>query len=538
MLALMRSTDEDFFGLVESVGNSEGAAQTMMDTMIDNLSGDITILNSALDGLKILISDEYKGAFREFVQMITAGIGDMSQAFSEGGLTGMFVNLTNWVINGITDTLTNSSVTGEGANRFGVALGTFVGNLVSTLVTNAPELISGLFEAGMNLAGGIVQGLFAGLFGTGEGSVYGFMTTIENEKEDAIAEANKTAIQASGIVSYLESLTKQYGEAAKDTKEWADAMDRLEKVMPGVNDYIKTQGGNLTDTVGALKEYVEKTKQAAVLNAQQKALESYQTAYSDALVEQASAEADLEIARSTMASSHQGMVDLLNKLWLESGHTGPVTGAYGEELDLENADMKSLQDWVDSLFDLWTNKIYMEMDPDAARAEYDTMKATISGLNQAYEEAEKQEKELPKKIEQLRDATTKAQTRLVVVESALKRLEESSNSLADEMDGADIPGVEPEGSHAKGLNYVPWDNYVANLHRGEMVLNQSQARDYRNNANGINGDALYRIIADAVAGAVEGIQINMDGTLVGNAVTKQVSRNIYRDQFSRRFATV
>ena len=35
------------------------------------------------------------------------------------------------------------------------------------------------------------------------------------------------------------------------------------------------------------------------------------------------------------------------------------------------------------------------------------------------------------------------------------------------------------GSHKFGLNYVPVDNYVANLHKGEMVLNQSSANMLR-----------------------------------------------------------
>lgn len=36
-----------------------------------------------------------------------------------------------------------------------------------------------------------------------------------------------------------------------------------------------------------------------------------------------------------------------------------------------------------------------------------------------------------------------------------------------------------DGSHAAGLNYVPYDNYIAELHRGEQVLTASQAAAYR-----------------------------------------------------------
>ena len=37
-----------------------------------------------------------------------------------------------------------------------------------------------------------------------------------------------------------------------------------------------------------------------------------------------------------------------------------------------------------------------------------------------------------------------------------------------------------DGSHASGLNYVPWAGYLAELHRGEMVLTKQQAEAYRN----------------------------------------------------------
>ena len=39
------------------------------------------------------------------------------------------------------------------------------------------------------------------------------------------------------------------------------------------------------------------------------------------------------------------------------------------------------------------------------------------------------------------------------------------------------------GSHAGGLDYVPFNGYVAELHRGEAVLTAEEANDYRRGAN-------------------------------------------------------
>lgn len=43
------------------------------------------------------------------------------------------------------------------------------------------------------------------------------------------------------------------------------------------------------------------------------------------------------------------------------------------------------------------------------------------------------------------------------------------------------------GSHASGLDYVPYDGYIAQLHKGERVLTKSENKDY-NNGNTSSGD--------------------------------------------------
>lgn len=42
-----------------------------------------------------------------------------------------------------------------------------------------------------------------------------------------------------------------------------------------------------------------------------------------------------------------------------------------------------------------------------------------------------------------------------------------------------IKGAKPAGSHATGLDSVPYDNYMANLHKDEMVLTAAASRQYR-----------------------------------------------------------
>ena len=65
--------------------------------------------------------------------------------------------------------------------------------------------------------------------------------------------------------------------------------------------------------------------------------------------------------------------------------------------------------------------------------------------------------------------------------NALSNLASSADSEAHHI----ISSI--DGSHATGLNYVPWDGYNATLHKGEMILTESEANQYRNGA-GVGGN--------------------------------------------------
>ena len=57
--------------LSNTINNSSGAASEMSDTILDNLQGDVTLMESALDGLKISIFDDVESPLRDVVQGIT-----------------------------------------------------------------------------------------------------------------------------------------------------------------------------------------------------------------------------------------------------------------------------------------------------------------------------------------------------------------------------------------------------------------------------------------------------------------------------------
>lgn len=517
LFAIMNSTDEDFeqlFGAIESADEGQGAAAEMATTMLDNLKGTLTLFNSAVDGLKILISDEYKGAFDDSVKWATEGIGKISDAFSEGGIAGALNSLTDWVVNGLANALSNDEVTQDEANRFGRALGDFVGHLVSTLITNAPEIISGLFEAGVNLAEGLIMGLGAGLFGTGAGTVTGFITGVSEEEQDAINQANETATKATGIVDYLDTLIGKYGDAAQDTEEWKTAMEELKKVFPEVNDFIDAQTGRLTLNNTELRNFIENSRQAAIESAKMQAVADLRQKYVDSAVAQGQAEINAEIAQSQANEAFERMTEL---------------AGVGKDTNLS----------MDQLITAAQANINERYGAgQMTKQEYDAATEEIKTLRRVYEEQTRAAEQYTEQANQLATDTEALATELEIAEKAVERMAQKADSFT-------VPGgFTPYGQwandyyskhpHASGLNYVPYDDYPALLHRGEAVLNASQGRQWRQGSAGIDFDQLAAAVSGAVAEAVSNISLNMDGKLVGSAVAGQVSREITRSLMGRR----
>jgi len=72
--------------------------------------------------------------------------------------------------------------------------------------------------------------------------------------------------------------------------------------------------------------------------------------------------------------------------------------------------------------------------------------------------------------------------------------------------------MQTDGSHASGLNYVPYDGYVAELHRGEMILNASNTQSLKND--------LIEGIKEALGSGFGGnanivVQSVLDGQIIG-----------------------
>lgn len=86
--ALLANTGEAWNDLSGAIGDSQGAAEAMADTQLDNLQGQVTLLKSAFEGLQIAISDKITPLLRPIVENVSGAISKITELIQGGDLTG------------------------------------------------------------------------------------------------------------------------------------------------------------------------------------------------------------------------------------------------------------------------------------------------------------------------------------------------------------------------------------------------------------------------------------------------------------------
>lgn len=79
LLAILNATEEDYQKLSASIENCTGAAQRMANIKLDNLAGDVTLLDSATDGLRMTFGGLYEDELRGLTQETTEIIGKINE---------------------------------------------------------------------------------------------------------------------------------------------------------------------------------------------------------------------------------------------------------------------------------------------------------------------------------------------------------------------------------------------------------------------------------------------------------------------------
>jgi hypothetical protein len=92
-------------------------------------------------------------------------------------------------------------------------------------------------------------------------------------------------------------------------------------------------------------------------------------------------------------------------------------------------------------------------------------------------------------------------------------------------------GFKIDGSHANGLDYVPFNNYLAQLHEGESILTAEEARvwrSFKNGGNAVRNNIDYGALHGAIwDGAPKmGGDVYLDGRTVGRVISDQQGNSL------------
>lgn len=101
---------------------------------------------------------------------------------------------------------------------------------------------------------------------------------------------------------------------------------------------------------------------------------------------------------------------------------------------------------------------------------------------------------------------------------------DSPGSGAHESTGGQTHGGGVGAGFATGLDFVPQNDYVVRTHFGEAILNRGDADAWRSGRGGSDID--YNAFAAAVADALSGMSVQMDGESVGILVAQTVDEQI------------
>lgn len=208
-----------------------------------------------------------------------------------------------------------------------------------------------------------------------------------------------------------------------------------------------------------------------------------------------------------------------------------IAGKYAEIFDMENGvfDSDTFSSFGEYFYD-WLQ----HAQPFASGEERDQIDSILSEMETAHSKIGESEKAVAAFQEQLNDILSDmpdtTANGAAVVSDLVTGMDSQVGNVQAEVDlingilsslgdtGTGTPDAIPQ--HEAGLNYVPFDGYLASLHQGEGILTAEENRIWQRFRNGqpnsIDYDALGGVMRDNVKA---GGNVYLDGRTVGQVVS-------------------
>lgn len=293
--ALLGTSMERFDELSGYIDNCSGAAADMAQTMDDNLKGDLTIMQSALEGLGIAAYEKFQTPMRNAVQSVTEDIGTLSQSLTNGKLSNSFDKISNGISNIISsgaellaEDIIPKAIDGaswfiDNFDNITTVAGAAAAAVVAyEVATNGATVAQVAFNVAANanpyvlLASALVGVVTAvGLYIAKADSAIKTQEELQNEADaiitKSIAEANTVERKAERYKTLYERY-KETGEASLEMKLLAE---ELQELAPDSIKLIDEETGAYNELDNSINNVIDSLRRKGVEEAKQNMLQGH-----------------------------------------------------------------------------------------------------------------------------------------------------------------------------------------------------------------------------------------------------------------------
>ncbi len=498
LLAILNATDADYAKLTASINECSGAASRMAEIKLDNLNGQLTLMNSAWDAMKTTIGEEFNPELQALAEIatdvLTVGNEFMEKhpALVKAAMT--FVGVVGALTAGITAYVAVTKVA--------AAL-----NLASMFAVAGPVM----------LAVGAVAGLTAGIVALVTAADNGVpsvkeLTEATRDMQETMDEAGDTFQQTSDqalataqvaeiYINKLDELGEGTEASNEHSKTYLNTLGLLCNAIPELADYVDLETGAIEGGTEALRQQTQAWKENAEAQAYQEYMSSLYEEYNEVMTEAAANSMKLTEAQIKMENLEKDRAAALERMnELRSKSVALTEEEQAEYYRLENSLLGYNNEMFDAQDAIDTYTKAVEADNEAladaevalndAQEAYERLTGVTDEQTEAEAEAARQTEELNDRI-----ASTMEQVQ-ALTESYEKAYSAAYDSISGQYalwdEAADVVATSASDINSALESQITyWQDYNANL------------QSLSERANDIDG--LSAVIASFADGSAESV---------------------------------
>ena len=239
VLAIANASEKDFNKLSKAIDNSKNAAQNMAKVKLDNLKGDVTILQSSMEGLGITIFDQVGGNLRGLVGTATDVVGKINEKLSNGKGIENFIYKMQLLQRKATPYWNALKING-------IEAGKALGDAISAIITDISKL-TGSFGSTDSIRN------FSDMIGTAKDGIVTFSGFLENHSDTLAYKGFKVVGAIAPFMGIFASGILRLGKAG------------LSKIAPNLFKVAKGQEAAGKASSGSAKKMVASAKAFALM---------------------------------------------------------------------------------------------------------------------------------------------------------------------------------------------------------------------------------------------------------------------------------